>query len=87
MDYIDLSYLFLYLNCINILDIANLLYKIRYIQYMYRKYIHKKRYFLCVHQIQEIGLSPPVLNNMLLKNGGGLYREALYSFNDLKNPR
>lgn len=87
MDYVDLSYLFLYLNCIHILDIANLLYKVRYIQYTYRKYIHKKKYFLCVHQIQEIGLSLPTPNHILLKNGGGLYREALYSFNHLKNIR
>ncbi len=87
MDYVDLSYLFLYLNCIHILDISNLLYKIRYIQYMYRKYKHRKTYRLCLNDIHELGLSPPIFHNHLFKNGGGLYKEALYSFNDLKNTR
>lgn len=87
MDYIDISYFFLYLKCINTLDMANILYKIRYIQYIYRKYKHNKKYTLCLSQIYELGLSPPILYNSLFKNGGGLYRQSLLSFNGLKNTR
>ena len=81
MDYVDLSYLFLYLNCINILDIANLLYKIKYIQYMYRKYIHKKL-FLCV--IKYMNWIMSTNSNIFYSKMEEDYTEIIMSFNDLR---
>jgi len=74
MDLVNLCYLKVYCDCLNIL------YKINLIQYNYRLYKHKNKYNLCLCQIIEIGVSPPFKQFPLLKNGGYFYRVSKIEF-------